>query len=408
MGENKAYLDRRLFLGTAAAAACGFAFADAKDDAGDLPMLEKASADDTLPGTWHILDRSKPVRKLIDRKSLFNVGPRSLALIDLRLSVTFPFPSKSSFAIVALPADIGDEQALLGCHVSVRPEKGKDIKFEAKFHQAKGHGVRIAQLAIAACPQDVPITTSIKCVLLVPPGLSLAEQMKLTDPIRKRPGKEKKDWKETPGFPDASFTEGGPAFVNVKPSGSYFQTIYDVLKAADSLVAQSNDVKLLTDDPDKALKAKKGPMTARVRVAEKGLFGVARASYVAGYSQPSLLRGGTTLYSLLLIEDPETGGYFLGQVNSPTPTLGPHPGNVYLTGGLKNEGIPNPFKLPFDKFLPQINAGKFISGDPVTTYKPPALAGSSTAGNKDAPKYQAWLKKIPDEFRDIEKMLLKS
>jgi hypothetical protein len=399
-------LNRRAFLATAAAGAGGFAFADPKDERLEMAMLGKASADTTLPGTWQILDRPKPIRKLIDRKSLFPPGSRGLVLIDLKMTAFFPFPAKQrSYAIVPLPADIGDEQALLGCHISVRTEKGKDIDFEAKYHQAKGHGVRIAQIAFAGCPPEDPVTVAVKCVLLMPSIIAAPDQVKQTEAIRKLPAKTTKDWKDTPGFPESSIPQGGPAFLNVKPSAAYFQTIYDVFKAADTLVALSTDAKLFTDDPVKALQAKKGPMTARVRVAEKGLAGVARSFYVAAYSQPSLLRGGSTLYSMLAIEDPETGNYFLGRVTSPTPTLGPHPGDLYVTGGLKNEGIPNPYKLPFEKFLPRITAGEFISGDPVTNFKPLALAGTSTAGNKDGPKYQAWLKKIPDEFRDLEKML---
>lgn len=402
--------NRRDFLKTAALGSAGWLsassnFLAAADEPVELPMLPQASMDATLPGTWHLLDRSKAIRKLIERKSLLPVGPRSLVMIDIRMQATFAFASKRCYAVMALPADVGDEQTLLGCHVSVRTEKGKDVDSAAKFHQAKGHGVRVAQIAFGPTPEDDPATISVKCVLLQPPVQAAAEQPKLTEAIRKRPGTKAKDWTGMAGFPDPFFKEGGPAFVNAKPSPSCFQTIFDVLKGADGLVMQSLEKGFATDDPDRAKANKKGPNSARVRVAEKGLYGVARAFYVGAYNQASLLRGGTTLYSLLLIEDPETGAYFIGEVTSPTPRFGPHPGNLFITGGLKNEGVPDPYQLPLKEVLAQINIGRLISGDPVKAFKPLALAGTSTAGNKDSAQYQAWLKKLPAELYDIEKKL---
>src|SRR5215468_3520022 len=136
--------NRRVFL-QSTAAALGTAFlpdflqevpAQQTEESVDLPMIEVKSTDAALPGTWHILDRSKPIRKLIDRKSLLPVGPRSLVMIDIRMQATFNFASKRSFAVMALPADVGDEQTLLGCHVSVRTEKGKEVESTPKFHQA--------------------------------------------------------------------------------------------------------------------------------------------------------------------------------------------------------------------------------------------------------------------------------
>jgi hypothetical protein len=403
--------DRRAFLRTVAAMGSAVwltprpSLCAADDAAVELPLIQKPSTDATLPGTWHILDRTKPVRKLIDRKSLLPIGPRSLVMIDIRMQVTFAFPAKRSHAVLALPADVGDEQTLLGCHVSVRTEKGKDVESEAKLHQAKGAGVRVVQIAFGPTPDDNPATISVKCVLLQPPVQAAAEQPKLTEAIRKRPGTKAKDWSANPGFPEPLFKDGGPTFVNVKPSASCFQTIYDVLRAADGLVMQSLDPQFVTDDPDRAKANKKGPNSARVRVAEKGLYGVARAFYVGAFSQDSLLRRGTTLYSLLLIEDPETGAYFIGEVTSPNPRFGPHPGNIFITGGLKNDGVPNPYNLPLKEVLPQINIGRLISGDPVKAFKPLALHGTSTAGNNDSAQYRAWLAKLPDEFRDIEKKL---
>src|SRR5262249_4047450 len=129
---------RREFVGTTAAAlaaaslpgavALSLAQADNQkpDESADIPMIQKPSPDADLSGKWHILDRSRPIRKLIDRKSLLPVGPRSLVMIDIHLVVSFPVKSGRHYLIAALPADVGDEQALLGCHVSVKPDKGKE------------------------------------------------------------------------------------------------------------------------------------------------------------------------------------------------------------------------------------------------------------------------------------------
>ena len=76
-----------------------------------------------------------------------------------------------------------------------------------------------------------------------------------------------------------------------------------------------------------------------------------------------------------------------------------------MRAGLKNDGVPNPYNLPLKEVLPQINIGRLISGDPVKAFKPLALHGTSTAGNNDSAQYRAWLAKLPDEFRDIEKKL---
>jgi len=371
-------------------------------DAVDLPMIEKASTDASLPGTWHILDRSKPVRKLIDRKSLLPVGRPAPMMIEVSAPYVFAKKAAEAFWLLGLPADIGDEQTLLGCLPSFTPEKGPPLKYKVEFHQAQGAGCRVAQFAVQDIPQELKVTFSVKCVLLNPPVLTPGERALATQAFLKRQGKAK-DRQGMAGFPNSRFPEGGPAYIGAEPSPNYVQTINNVLKKVESEIPHSgNDVKFFTFDPEVAKANKKGNCTARSVVGEKALVGVARSCAVGIWYE----NGGTS-HALLLIEDPESGAYFVVDQTSPTPTYMPHPGYMYITGPFRNQGIPNPFKLPFS--LEGSMTNYFYTREKVLKAAGATqLTGSSNPGFfKDYAKYQAWLKKVPGEFRDLEKQLLK-
>jgi hypothetical protein len=381
----------------------------ANGEAFQLPMIQRPSADPGLPGNWYILDRTKPVRKYVDRESLLPVGRCHLVMMEQRLEVTYARkPKFPSFVLGVLPVDIGDEQAFLGCHVSLSTANGQAIDYQVAFHQARGHGARVVQLKYLDCPADVPLWVSIKNIVLNPPLLPETAYARITNELMKRVGK-RKDWSQVPGFPQSDLAKGGPAFVNTKASPSYFQTIHDVLKATDGLIAYTREPQYVTDDPEKARSNRKGQCSARSRVAEKALLGVARAVSVGCYADKSVVRDLAEAHVTLLIEDPETGKYLRGEVARGAPFLIPHSGDLYFTGGKINEGLPNPLQVPrLEEATRQYNLSAFLSADPTKEIKPFRLIGSSTVGNKDSARYQDWLQKVPGEFRDIEKALRKT
>ena len=399
-------LNRREFLSRAAAAVLLPELAvpqaaegrDTAQDSVELPILQVPSADPALPGTWHILDRSKPIRKLVDRKSLLPVGNRSLVVIETTQQLTLARNSPECFLIVTLPADVGDEQTLLGCLPWVRTEKGTDIPFRAVFHQAKGNGGRVAQIALGECPGETTIQMGVHYVLLNPPALTPAQKSAVSQSLKKRTGKNKKPDATTLGFPEASFQEGGPAFVGAAAGPSQFQTINNVLKATDQVVAYNGSSQFETADPEVAKTNKKGPCGPRSRTAEKALVGVARAAAVTIFHEIA-----STRHAFVLIEDPDTGHYFIGDLTMPEPTLCMHHGSCYILSPYRNEGIPNPYNLKVDISGPGIS--HFVARSPIMDLKPLTLTGSTNVGARESAACKARLKNLPGKFRDLEKQL---
>jgi hypothetical protein len=84
--------------------------------------------------------------------------------------------------------------------------------------------------------------------------------------------------------------------------------------------------------------------------------------------------------------------------------LGPHSGSFYITEPFRNERIPNPYKMNWDLNGPLLI--HFTAPPMITVLKPLQLVGASPPPHDEAAKYQKLLKKIPDEFQDIEKRLL--
>jgi hypothetical protein len=285
----------------------------------------------------------------------------------------------------------------------VKTQKGEEIPFKADFHQSKGHGARVGQIFFEDCEADVPMVMGVRYVLLNAPALTVAQKTTISTTLSKRPGKRKKP-EAVPGFPEPAFTEGGPQFIGVPMAASQFQTIYNVLKATDKAIAYNEAPEFDTADPDVAKMNKKGACGPRARVAEKALTGVARAATVT-----LLLESGTTRHGFLLIVDPDSGNYFIGDVANPEPVMGPHIGSCYIIGPYRNEGIPNLYKLDHD-FNGPIIAQFAVKGDNIKFKNSTqlGLTGSSNPGFKDTAKCQACLKKLPVEFRDLEKKLAKT
>jgi hypothetical protein len=361
-------------------------------------MIEVRSTDPGLPGNWHLLDRSKPIRKLVDRTSLVPVGRRSLVGIETSQTFTLGDKTGQCVLIASMPADVGNEQTLLACMPWVRTTKGDNIPFKVVFHQAKGNGVRAVQMAFGECPGGVPIHMGLNYVLLNPPVLTQAQRTLASQALAKRQGKPGKI-SQGAGFPAPAFTEGGPAYVGAQPGATPFQSIYNVLKATDKVVPWVGSSQFDTTDPEKAKANGKGPCGPRSRVAEKALVGVARAAVVTIFHET-----GSTRHGFLLLEDPETGHYFIGDMTTGEPTLTPHFGSCYILGPYLNEGIPNAFNTKFDLTGPLMAHANAQA--PIKDLKPLSLTGSSHAGFANADKCQAWLKQLPAEFRDLEKKLL--
>ncbi len=234
-------------------------------------------------------------------------------------------------------------------------------------------------------------------VLLLPPVLSPAERAAASQKIAKRQAKAGKI-SQGAGFPAPAFTEGGPGYVGAQAGATPFQTIYNVLKATDKVIAYNGSSQFDTADPEKAKENGKGPCGPRSRVAEKALTGVARSSTVTIFHET-----GSTRHGFLLIEDPETTQYFIGDLTIGEPTLTPHYGSCYILGPYLNEGIPNPFNIKANLNGPLIL--HMSAKAPIQDLKPLALTGSSHTGYKDTGKCQAWLKQLPGEIRDAEKKL---
>jgi hypothetical protein len=177
-----------------------------------------------------------------------------------------------------------------------------------------------------------------------------------------------------------------------------FQTVYNVIKATDKTVAYNGSSQFDTPDPEKAKANGKGPCGPRSRVVEKSLVGVARAVAVTIYHE-----SGSTRHGFVLIEDPDSGGYFIGDVTIGEPTMVPHYGSCYILGPYQSQGIPNPFNVKYDLNGPLL--ATMVAQVPIQDLKPLALTGSSHAGFKDTARCQGCLKNLPGEFRDLEKKL---
>jgi hypothetical protein len=283
----------------------------------------------------------------------------------------------------------------------VRGPKG-EIPFKVHFHQAKGAGVRVAQLMFADVPEGVPIAMGYRFVLLRPPTLTPKDETLARVAMLKRPGKKQKPDRK-PGFPDSAFSDGGPGFVGAAGGATALQTVYNVLKAVDKEVAYNNDPQFDTFDPDKVKANKRGACMPRSIVAEKALVGVARAATVSVFQE-----AGSTRHACLVVEDPDTNQYFVADVAKVEPIMRPHPGNVYILGPFNNDGIPDPFNTE-KKFTGQTDQDLIAAGARgFQGLEGMAITGSSNPSFKDTARCQACLKNLPGEFRDIEKRLLKS
>lgn len=401
--------DRRAFLRTSAGAAAAGLLSIAPDapaeptadDSVDLPMVQVASTDPSLPGTWYVLDRTKPIRKLVDRTSLIPAGQRSLVFLETTHTVKVT-KAKNFVLIAALPGDVGNEQTLLGCMPWVRTDKGNAIPFQVHFHQAKGAGIRVLQLMFADPPGDMPIRMGMRLIVLNPPVLTEKQRAVIRQAMLKRPGTNKKPDRQ-PGFPEPAFTEGGPGYVGATDGATPLQTVYNVLKATDKMIVYNGSSQFDTLDPEKAKANKKGPCIPRARVAEKALVGVARAAAVDIFHEE-----GSTRHTNLVVEDPDTSQYFIAEVSAVEPMMSQHPGNNYFLGALHNEGIPDPFGTGSDLTGPMMVKMSARMATSLTILQPMAITGSSNPGFKDTARCQTCLKNLPAEFRDIEKRLLKS
>lgn len=384
------------------------------EEFGFLPMVQKESKDPSLPGTWHILDRSKPVRKLVDRKSLIPTGPKTLAMFEYSGEFVLKKSQKTFFMLLNLPADVGDEQAFLGCMLSMKADK-EEIKFEApQFVQGRGN--RFAEVVVKDCPADTPVTVSMKYIVLVPPSLSALEKAKITEQVRQRQAKSGYR-PAAPGFPEPEFEEGGPQFLNLPDDGHCYRTIHSILKTTEKIIAYDLEGKLKrTSDPDVAKRNQKGKCVERCRVAEKSLCGITRTIFVGVNLEPAVgenLAGANgdypgQLHAILLIEDPQSGRYFVGDVQE-DPFMGPLTGGLLVFGNRYCRGIPEPngAKWYDDQPMVALNMPLGIADQDAVDYsklKSPKIIRSSQCG-KEAAKYRAWLKNLPDDFKDLEKRL---
>jgi hypothetical protein len=102
-------------------------------------------------------------------------------------------------------------------------------------------------------------------------------------------------------------------------------------------------------------------------------------------------------HASLLIEDPETGAYFVGDMPPYMGTIG----GYLIAGTHELQGVPVPPGLKEGRLL---EANNLVTPAPLKFRRPTELVGCSLLGN-DAGRYQGWLKKVPDEFRDMERKL---
>lgn len=346
-------------------------------------------------------------------------------MVDIRRTMLFPDGKPRALWLTPLHGDVGNEQLVLGCLPSVTTGDGRKLKFEITFYQPKGQaGQRLVLFEGVDCPAQTPVTFSLKTVMLLPPSLSAAERKALSAKLCDRESKgDLERWKGTKGFPEPDFKTGGLSYVEAAEGKTPFATIHNVLLASNKLMAESYDPKyLLTLDPDTAKANKKGACTQITRIAEKSLAGVARARFIGvdhetadnaevktlieniqdPEQRKALDRYPAIGHALLVIEDPEGGGYFVGDAG--LGYIGPH------TGDLMISGLVHPEAIPEELFARGVAKPKELrtlftvspSGDQLKG-TPGIVASASSRVGKDAPKYQAWLKNVPTDFRDLEK-----
>jgi hypothetical protein len=385
-----------------------------------LPVLTRESTDPSLPGTWHILDRSQPITKLVDRESLAKVGAKTLVMFGKRRTVELEGPAPQFAMLFDLPADVGNEQFLLGCLPSVQDKEGKEIPHEFHYFQLKGYGNLYGEIIIKDCPAEFSV--SLKQIVLLPPVLSRAQADAMTTSVSNRLSGNKKEWKDAPGFPQPEFKEGGPGFLNVTPAKNYFWTIYNVMRTTRESIKPSFDPKFTNDadseffDPDVIKKTKQGSCNQCARLAEKALANVARARFAKVFwdcQDPKDAVAGTparadgypgSIHALLLIEDPASGKYFVGDPGRRFPYLGPHPGDTVIESALLGEDyktlqVPSRIRWPAGT-LSRTNTHKSLTPVAVKRSVPLTCEASSRCG-KDAAQYQTWLKNVPADFKEL-------
>lgn len=384
----------------------------------DLPMVIKDSTDPSLPGKWYILDRAKAVRKLLDVQSFVPPAPLEMVLIETRKQLQVK--SKADFMVVAmvLPADVGTSQYFLGCMPTVTAG-GKPLTFEVKFFQGKGPGLRLAEIAARDAPGGVPVDFVMKSLVLLPRFSDDNEQITRARQFLMRPGKMA-DRRGKAGFPDPDFNEGGPQYVQAKRGATCLQTLVNVYRRTNALVADSPNPEDTTLDPDMALQQKKSTCVGRARVVQKAMLGIARSFLVRGFDLNSQRTGKADAFgrshALLYMEEPATGKFFEAdpahQIKYDGGELlraGPPDGNfVAFCGPGPVQGLPNKYRLNLDAFKDNFRGMAGIlskAKDNALTFNQYLSLTGSSQGGANADKFRAWLAKVPADFAEMAKKL---
>lgn len=170
-------------------------------------------------------------------------------------------------------------------------------------------------------------------------------------------------------------------------------------------------------DPAVIKTVKQGACMQVTRLAEKSLAGVARATYVHTLADERVANEGghaendypAASHALLLIEDPETGKYFLGDFRFRPPYMGPHTGNTVVDCVLlrEDESLSLPSKLPW-KLLKTQTIADMIAAPLSPKSSAVMLYTASSRCGKDKAQYEAWLKSTPPEFKELADKLNRS
>lgn len=385
-----------------------------------LPAITRPSTDKTLPGNWLILDRSKPIPKLIDRAALLPRKP-SLVMFERQFSIVKK-DSNRFVGLLKLPLDIGNEQFFLGCLPSLIDKQGKHYQLEGRFFQfPDGCHNRYVELAAL---EDLPITKldlTLKMVVLLPPTLKTAERIAYTRRFLQMRDGPRKDFKRVPGFLAEEFTQGGPSFVNARPGRTTFESIHNVQVAVESLIKldYKDRTALVATDPDRIKAARKGACLQVARLLEKSLHGICRGFVVDGLVEIDpdhvqvLKKSGLQVdpaypaffHANVALEDPATGKYFIGNNGM---TMGPHDGMLVL--GIVHKFQPVLFVLPLSQQqlapVPPRNDEEIGGDHPLygSLESGTSFTGSSRLG-KNSQQMQAWLNRAPADFRTLAKKL---
>lgn len=332
-------------------------------------------------------------------------------------------PSNRYASLVTLPGDIGEEQLLLACLPNIRGKDGENVPCSLNYCPGRRAGNIYGEIVAERCPAEFSV--SIKFILLMAPVLTDDQQRSIALTLSRRKPRSSRRQHVSPGFPAPDFTDGGPAFLDLPPGATYFETISSVLERARVAIQDSVDPRFATNqfmDPDLIRKTGKGGCVQLTRLAEKALVGVARSSYVVAFrdgidvkdlarypsQSPGFVYPGLG-HAFLVVEDPESGNYFLADPSKAFPYLGPHPGNVIVERLLENDDhtlvVPSKIPWPIDKRRMLIDLD--FSDQPVARMGNVTYTASSRHG-PDAGRYRAWLDGAPAEFRHLAEAVNKS